>query len=139
MTHVQKMYQYFKQHEGQEVNHRVFIVDLVISEYTGRMTDLRRKLGCTCSESQTLCSAFEHVRNTRKNYYMYLNEKSAVKEKLEERFKSEPIRINIKNELDSVRERLETETDTFKRKTLEFKEKMLLQMSDVSAIQERLL
>lgn len=70
-THKQKILALFKENEGHEINHRRIVVDLGISEYTGRITDLRRDFGCTHGEG-TPCTSDEHIINTRKNYYKYL-------------------------------------------------------------------
>lgn len=75
MTHKEKILKLFRENEGKEINHRRIIdsepAGLGISEYSGRITDLREDFGCTCSESQFGCTAKEHIVNTKKNYYRY--------------------------------------------------------------------
>lgn len=75
-THKQRLYDFFKAFEGQEVNHRRIIdrhpTGLGITEYSGRISDLRKNFGCTCGENKSTCTANEHIINTRKNYYKYI-------------------------------------------------------------------
>lgn len=42
-----------------------------IIEYTGRICDARKELGCTCGESKQLCEAQEHIINVKTNWYQY--------------------------------------------------------------------
>lgn len=44
-----------------------------IIEYTGRITDARNELGCTCGQDQSTCKAQEHIRNVKQNYYQYVS------------------------------------------------------------------
>ena len=42
-----------------------------IIEYTGRICDARKELGCTCGESKQTCEAQEHIVNVKTNWYQY--------------------------------------------------------------------
>lgn len=42
-----------------------------IIEYTGRISDARKKLGCTCGENTETCKADEHIISTRRNFVKY--------------------------------------------------------------------
>lgn len=76
-THKQRIYQFLKAHEGKEFNHRKIIdsppIGLGISEYSGRLTDIREDIGCTCGKDRDTCTATEHIINVRKNFYKYIN------------------------------------------------------------------
>lgn len=72
MTDTQRVLQLFKDHANQEINHRMIVDGLRISEYTGRITDARVELNCTCGKDKTTCTAREHIINTRKGYYKFV-------------------------------------------------------------------
>lgn len=104
MTHVEKIYNLFKENVGKEINHRLIIDSeprgLGISEYTGRIKDLRKRFGCTCAESTLSCLAKEHIVNTRTNYYRY--ESSVLKRKpIYTVFNSQP-RNDLPNQIDEL-------------------------------------
>lgn len=69
----QRLLNYLKSNQNREVNAFVEIVNgLHILEYTGRLTDARKMIGCVCSSGLT-CTSLEHIINTRKGYYKYIN------------------------------------------------------------------
>lgn len=72
MTDVERVENYLRGTQGAEFNHRRIVDDMRITEYSGRISDVRRKWGCTCGQDKTTCMAIEHVQNTRKGYYRYL-------------------------------------------------------------------
>lgn len=72
MTDVNRVIQLFKDNPNREINHRRIVDDLRISEYTGRITDAREILGCTCGKDKTTCQSTEHIVNTRKGYYKFI-------------------------------------------------------------------
>ena len=72
MTDVERVLQLFRQYANLEFNHRKIVDDLRISEYTGRITDAREVLGCTCGKDKDTCTAREHIVNTRKGYYKFI-------------------------------------------------------------------
>lgn len=72
MTDVERVLQLFRQYANLEFNHRKIVDDLRISEYTGRITDAREVLGCTCGKDKNTCAAREHIVNTRKGYYKFI-------------------------------------------------------------------
>lgn len=73
MTDVERVLRLFRDHTNIEINHRMIVDDLHISEYTGRITDARDKLGCTCGRDKKSCTALEHIVNTRKGYYRFVS------------------------------------------------------------------
>lgn len=72
MTDTLRVLQLFRQYANLEFNHRKIVDDLRISEYTGRITDAREVLGCTCGKDKDACTAREHIVNTRKGYYKFI-------------------------------------------------------------------
>jgi len=72
MTDTLRVLQLFRQYANLEFNHRKIVDDLRISEYTGRITDAREVLGCTCGKDKSTCTAREHIVNTRKGYYKFI-------------------------------------------------------------------
>lgn len=86
MTDRDRLLAFLKANKGREINAFTEIVNgLHILEYTGRLTDCRKKIGCTCA-SGLFCSAKEHIVNTRKGYYKYVDNsiKTDVVERSEE-------------------------------------------------------
>lgn len=75
MTDAERVSTYFRNSEGRIVNHREIIEGLRISEYSGRIVDVRRDWGCTCGQNKNTCDAIEHIVNVKRGYYRYLNHK----------------------------------------------------------------
>lgn len=46
-----------------------------IATYTARITDARDLIGCNCGIDEAICTASEHIRNSRKNWYQYIGQK----------------------------------------------------------------
>lgn len=42
-----------------------------IVEYTGRITDARERIGCSCGKDPKSCYADEHILNVKTNWYQY--------------------------------------------------------------------
>lgn len=107
MTDKQRLLEYFKSKPNTEVNAYTEIVGvegLRILEYSGRISDLREDLGCTCGKDPAECTASEHILNTRKGYYKFVTFMQPVwqsvdPQTLEE--KLEALRIAYKNAPDS--------------------------------------
>jgi len=84
MTDKQRLLGFFRSNPNREVDAYTEIVGvdgLRILEYTGRISDVRKDLGCTCGEEPLYCQATEHIINTRKGYYKFVTkevEKPAV-------------------------------------------------------------
>lgn len=77
----QRLLSYLRANEGREINAFTEIVNgLKILEYTGRLTDCRKMIGCTCA-SNIFCTSQEHIVNTRKGYYKYIGIKNNKKDK----------------------------------------------------------
>lgn len=75
MTDKDRLLQFFRSNPNREVNAYLEIVGpegLRILEYTGRISDVREDLGCTCGQDQNSCTASEHIQNTRKGYYRFV-------------------------------------------------------------------
>lgn len=60
---------------GREFHFNEIVRGLNIIEYSGRISDVRKKFDCTCGQDKRTCTAIEHIQNTRKCYYRYLNRK----------------------------------------------------------------
>lgn len=105
MTDKQRLLEYFKTKPNTEVNAYLEIVasGLRILEYSGRISDIREDLGCTCGKDPAECTASEHILNTRKGYYKFVTYEpvwqSVDPVTLEE--KLEDLRIAYKNAPDS--------------------------------------
>jgi len=68
---------YFRSRPDEEINayNELVVNNLHILEYTGRISDARKQIGCNCGRGNPkLCSAKEHIINTRKGYYKYVLE-----------------------------------------------------------------
>lgn len=82
MTDKQRLLAYFKSKPNTEVNAYLEIVasGLRILEYSGRISDIRKDLGCTCGEDQNTCTSREHIRNTRKGFYKFVTGQEEIGE-----------------------------------------------------------
>lgn len=75
MTDKQRLLGFFRSNSNREVNAYTEIVGpegLRILEYSGRISELREDLGCTCGKEPLYCQAQEHILNTRKGYYKFI-------------------------------------------------------------------
>lgn len=134
MTHKQRIYAFLKAHEGREFNHRMIIDSsprgLGISEYSGRFADIREDIGCTCGKDQNSCTATEHIINTRKNYYKYVNDK--MSKPIEQ---PEPVNVaEVKRKL--ARLRVEWTRNVEKRPIIEIQAKALKNSLEESFVRE---
>ena len=77
MTDVQRVEAFLRGTQGAEFNHRRIVDDMHITEYSGRISDVRKLWGCTCGQDKTRCTSIEHIQNTRKGYYRYVCRKLA--------------------------------------------------------------
>lgn len=84
MTDTQKVLKLFRENPNKELNHRIIVVDMGISEYTGRIRNARVELGCTCGEDKATCTAPEHIVNTRKGFYKFVTSMDVVKPRQEQ-------------------------------------------------------
>lgn len=53
-----------------------------IIEYSGRITDAREEMGCTCGKDKKSCTASEHIINVKRNWYQYRSDKVEVKKEV---------------------------------------------------------
>lgn len=72
-----------------------------IIEYTGRIADARKELGCTCGKDQTSCEAQEHIINTKTNWYQYRSD--SKKEVIEQPINEKLISLQVENRLNKLR------------------------------------
>lgn len=75
MTDTQRVLKLFRENPSMELNHRIIVVEMGISEYTGRLKNARDMIGCTCGTDKDTCSASEHIINTRKGFYKYVSDR----------------------------------------------------------------
>lgn len=78
MTDGERVLAMFRHHEGEWVNHRHIIVDMGISEYTGRIGDARGIILCRCGEKGVICSSDQHIVNVKRGWYMYSDNRPKV-------------------------------------------------------------
>jgi hypothetical protein len=76
MTDAQRILQLFRTSQGR----RISCAELVegnyfgskkIIEYSGRITDARKIIGCSCGKDPNACTASEHILNIKRNWYQY--------------------------------------------------------------------
>lgn len=80
MTDKDRVLAFFRTSQGRRIFMREIIDGLRIVEYTGRITDARKLIDCTCGEDQARCLSSEHIRNVAKGWYQYisLNQTKAI-------------------------------------------------------------
>lgn len=76
MTHKNRILKLFRNSGGRLISSSELVMGEYygtkkIIEYTGRITDARRELGCTCGENKHTCQAQEHIVNVKTNWYQY--------------------------------------------------------------------
>lgn len=77
MTDKERILQLFRNSHGILINVNTIIDGQFygtkrIIEYTGRISDARKELGCTCGVSVQHCEATEHIQNVKTNWYRYV-------------------------------------------------------------------
>lgn len=72
-----------------------------IIEYTGRICDARKELGCTCGESKQTCEAQEHIVNVKTNWYQY---QSSLPKREVIGLQRESIMLNTEQQLAKLRD-----------------------------------
>lgn len=100
-----------------------------IIEYSGRITDARKEVGCTCGQDKDTCTADEHIRNVKTNWYQYSSiKKEEVKNAPTLDVNGVSIRINnLKADLESYRGlyvKMRAEGNTRELKEIESKAKL---------------
>lgn len=76
MTHKNRILKLFRNSGGRLISSSELVMGEYygtkkIIEYTGRITDARKELGCTCGENKHTCQAQEHIVNVKTNWYQY--------------------------------------------------------------------
>ncbi len=84
MTDTQRVLKLFRENPNMELNHRIIVVEMGISEYSGRITNAREELGCTCGKDKDACTASEHIVNTRKGFYKFVTSVEVIKPREEQ-------------------------------------------------------
>lgn len=71
MTHADIVEKLFRSSQGRNVNlHEILAKGIV--EYTGRITDVRKRWGCICGKDSSTCTANEHIVNVKTGWYRYI-------------------------------------------------------------------
>lgn len=83
MTDVQRVLQLFRTSHGKLISNSTVLEGQYygtkqILNWSARITDARDLIGCNCGIDQTTCQATEHIRNVKKNWYQYINDKQEV-------------------------------------------------------------
>lgn len=115
LTDGEKVLEMFKSQPGKWVNHRYIIVDMGISEYTGRIGDARNLIHCTHGDKTIKCTAEEHIINVKKGWYMYEGKPGTVTYQLDIE------KPDYTKQYLDLREAYKAETDPFKRELIKQK------------------
>ena len=71
MTHADIVEKLFRSSLGRNVNlHEILAKGIV--EYSGRITDVRKRWNCTCGKDSATCTASEHIVNVKTGWYRYI-------------------------------------------------------------------
>jgi hypothetical protein len=76
MSDVDRVLKLFRQSNGRLISSSE-IVDAKfdngkrIIEYSGRITDARERMGCSCGKDPKSCYSYEHIVNVKTNWYQY--------------------------------------------------------------------
>lgn len=97
----------FRQSAGRMItNHEIirgqFFGTKPILEYTGRITDARKEINCTCGKDKKSCIALEHIISVGDNKFIY---KSSLVKQIPQEIDQEVKKVDI-NELKAKRIRL---------------------------------
>lgn len=114
-TDGEKVLEMFKSQPGKWVNHRYIIVDMGISEYTGRIGDARGLIKCTHGDKTIKCIAEEHIINVKKGWYMFEGKPGKINYLLDIE------KPNYTKQYLDLREAYKAESDPFKREIIKQK------------------
>lgn len=74
-TDILRVEEFFRNSKGRLVDLKEITVGMDITEYSGRISNVRTKWSCTCGQNKLTCEAVEHIKNIRKCKYRYVNKK----------------------------------------------------------------
>ena len=80
MTDVQRVLQLFRRSQGKLISNSSisagqYFGTKPILNWSARITDARDEIKCNCGQDETTCTASEHIRNVKKNWYQYVGVK----------------------------------------------------------------
>jgi autonomous glycyl radical cofactor GrcA len=83
LTNTERVLKLFKASNGVLISNSQIIAgqfygSTPIAAWSARISDARVVLGCTCGEHDEMCTASEHIRNVKKNWYQYTNDVKPV-------------------------------------------------------------
>lgn len=81
MTDSQRVLELFRKSNGKLIsNAEIMSGDYYgskpIATYTARITDARDLIHCDCGIDEAACTAVEHIRNVKKNWYQYVGKQT---------------------------------------------------------------
>ncbi len=76
MTDTQRVLQLFRKSGGKLISNSSisagqYFGTKPILNWSARITDARDEIDCNCGQDQDTCTAVEHIRNVKKNWYRY--------------------------------------------------------------------
>jgi hypothetical protein len=136
MTDAQRVLQLFKTSQGR----RISCAELVegnyfgskkIIEYSGRITDARKIIGCSCGKDPNACTASEHILNIKRNWYQYRGSLDVVEVRKEQIMVSVEELEQKRNELATAYREARANGDATRMKILEARGKMIRNSLDL--------
>ena len=85
MTDTQRVLQLFRRSNGKLVSNSSisagqYFGTKPILNWSARITDARDEIKCNCGQDETTCTAQEHIRNVKKNWYQYVGKRVVTPE-----------------------------------------------------------
>jgi hypothetical protein len=136
MTDAQRILQLFRTSQGR----RISCAELVegnyfgskkIIEYSGRITDARKIIGCSCGKDPNACTASEHILNIKRNWYQYRGSLDVVEVRKEQIMVSVEELEQKRNELATAYREARANGDATRMKILEARGKMIRNSLDL--------
>ena len=136
MTDAQRILQLFRTSQGR----RISCAELVegnyfgskkIIEYSGRITDARKIIGCSCGKDPNSCTASEHILNVKRNWYQYRGSLDVVEVRKEQIMVSVEELEQKRNELATAYREARANGDATRMKILEARGKMIRNSLDL--------
>lgn len=121
MSDVDRVLKLFRQSNGRLISSSE-IVDARfdngkrIIEYSGRITDARERMGCSCGKDPKSCYSQEHIVNVKTNWYQYRSSR-----KVAEVIPTLQLRPDYMKQREKLREQYRKETDLFKKEIIKQK------------------
>ena len=80
MRDVDRVLQLFRRSQGKLISNSSisagqYFGTKPILNWSARITDARDLIHCDCGIDEAICTASEHIRNSRKNWYQYIGQK----------------------------------------------------------------